>query len=123
MKVSQKQVTSSARNTICESSLSLSQAVYHIEEVKKLNDMNTIQLLVRNVVTHELCIKHPLSLYLDKCMLNLFRPNDIRIIMIYVIYELQSLPEPVKFEGYDYGHDQELLVQYDMRFKKELIKK
>lgn len=127
MKVSQRKVASTERNTIhsnvCENSLTLSRANYRIEEVKKLEDLNTIQLLIRNIVTNELYIKQPISLYLDKYVLNLFTPNDIRIIMTYVIYELKkNFPEPVKFEGYDYSQNHELLVHYDMRFEKELIK-
>lgn len=128
MKVSQRQVVSIKHTTkdshTNKSCLSPSQALYCIEEIKKFDNISTIHLHIRNLATNERYVKHPLSLYCDKEMLNLFSSNDIRIIMTYVIFKLdKNQLEPIEFNGYDYSQDRELEVNYDKRFKKTLIKK
>lgn len=126
MKVSQKQVVS-IKHTVKysntnKSCLNPSQALYCIEEVQKIDNTNTIHLHIRNLVTNECNVKHPLSVYCDKEILNLFSPNDIRIIMTYAIFELdKNQSEPVKFEGYDYSRENEQKILYDMRFEKNIL--
>lgn len=125
MKVSQKQVVSvkhtAKDSNINKSGLSLSHALYRIEQIQKLDDANIIHLHIRNLATNEFYVKHPLSLYCDKEMLNLFSAKDIHIIMTYVIFELdKNQSEPVKFEGYDYSEKSEQKILYDMRFEKHI---
>jgi hypothetical protein len=128
MKVLQRQVAPVKRkakySNTYENRIPPSQVLYCIEEIQKLDDNITVQLFIRNLVTDELYVKHPLSLYFERDMLSLFSSNDISIVMTYVIFEMKKdLPNPVKFKGYDYSQDQELCATYDMRFKKILIKK
>jgi len=104
---------------LCKKSAPLSEILYCIEEIQNSHKTNAIQLLIRNIVTGETYIKHPLSLYFEKSLLNCFSPEDIRIIMTYVIFKLnKELPKPLKLEGYDYSQENKLNIYYDMRLKK-----